>query len=104
MVLGLFGGRSPLLDLGQAVRDRNPIEDLYVIPVAINGVNASTVESSGRGSVTLQVQINPLVGLIWLGGAVVGLGGFLALLPGRRRGRAKVSAPVVMRQPEEVPA
>lgn len=104
MALGVMQGRNPLPDLTQVLQGRNPLEDLYVVPVAINHVNAGNFQPSRSGSVTLQVMINPLVGFIWLGGAIVGLGGFFALLPGRRRRRLRVQATVVQRLPEEVPA
>jgi cytochrome c-type biogenesis protein CcmF len=104
MILGLARGTSPLPDLRQMVQGHNPFEDLYVVPLAINNVDASTFKASRSGSVTVQVLVNPLVGFIWLGGVVVGLGGFLALLPGRRRRTARALAPAVRRQAEEVPA
>jgi cytochrome c-type biogenesis protein CcmF len=104
MALGLVRGRSPLPDLAQLFRGRNPFEDLYVVLVSVNNVNANNFSAPRSGSVTLQVLVNPMVGFIWLGGALVGLGGLLALLPGRRRRRATASSPVVRRRAEEVPA
>jgi hypothetical protein len=104
MILGLTRGTSPVPDLTQIVQGRNPFEDLYLVPLAINHVNANTFKSSSSGSVTVQVLVNPLVGFIWSGGVVVGFGGFLALLPGRRRRHVRALAPAVQRQAEEVPA
>ena len=46
-------------------------------------------------SVTVQAQLNPLVGWIWIGGVVLAIGGLIALWPARRaraRQRKKVRA------------
>ena len=51
-------------------------EDLYVTLI---GYNPATQ------AVTLHVFINPLVGWIWLGGALVALGALFAIWPERRR-------------------
>jgi cytochrome c-type biogenesis protein CcmF len=99
MISGLFQGKIPLSDLGQVLRGRNPFEDVYVV---LDGVT-----SSPRGPVTLQVLVNPMVGFIWLGGLVVGLGGVVALIPARRRRAplgAREAAPragAPSREPEE---
>jgi cytochrome c-type biogenesis protein CcmF len=51
-------------------------EDLYVTLLGYDPTS---------GSVTLHVFINPLVGWIWLGGAIVALGAVFAVWPERRR-------------------
>jgi cytochrome c-type biogenesis protein CcmF len=51
-------------------------EDLYLILGAF--------EADGR-SATLKAMINPLIGWIWLGGAVIAAGALLATFPHRRR-------------------
>jgi cytochrome c-type biogenesis protein CcmF len=51
-------------------------EDLYV---TLLGYNPET------GAATLRVFVNPLVGWIWLGGAIVALGAAFAAWPERRR-------------------
>ena len=51
-------------------------EDLYVTLIGYD---------VAAGSVTLHVFINPLVGWIWLGGAIVALGALFAIWPDRRR-------------------
>jgi cytochrome c-type biogenesis protein CcmF len=51
-------------------------EDLYVTLLGYDPAS---------GSVTLHVFINPLVGWIWLGGAIVALGAVFAIWPDRRR-------------------
>ena len=57
-------------------------EDLYVTLLAYD---------PDTGSATLRVFVNPLVGWIWLGGAIVALGAVFAIWPERRR-RAAVAA------------
>jgi cytochrome c-type biogenesis protein CcmF len=79
LVTGIFSGRNPLDDLGQLFAGRNPFEDLYIVLEA-PGPKVSSPS-------TIQVLVNPMVGFIWLGGLVMGLGGVLALLPARRRRR-----------------
>jgi cytochrome c-type biogenesis protein CcmF len=59
-------------------------EDLYVTLLAYD---------PDTGSATLRVFVNPLVGWIWLGGAIVALGAVFAAWPERRR-RAGVPAVV----------
>ncbi len=47
------------------------------------------------GQVAIGVVVEPLVAWIWVGGLIVGIGGVLALVPGRRRRPTDpVSAPV----------
>jgi cytochrome c-type biogenesis protein CcmF len=58
-------------------------EDLYVTLISYDRAG---------GSVTLHVFVNPLVGWIWLGGAVVALGAIFAIWPDRRRLPAAVPA------------
>jgi cytochrome c-type biogenesis protein CcmF len=100
MVTGVPGGRSPLPDLAQLLQGRNPFEDLYLVLQDANG----SVKHPANTSVTLEVFVNPMVGFIWLGGGVMGLGGFLALLPAIRRRRVEVPAPELVRVPVEEPA
>jgi cytochrome c-type biogenesis protein CcmF len=58
-------------------------EDLYV---TLLGYDTAT------GAVTLRVFINPLVGWIWLGGAIVALGALFAVWPERRRLPARAAS------------
>ena len=44
-------------------------------------------------SVTIQAQLNPLVGWIWIGGGVLAVGGLIALWPVRRRAKRREAAP-----------
>ncbi len=61
-----------------------PTKDLYVI---LGGF-----DREGRWA-TLRAQIHPMIAGIWLGGAVVLLGGLVALWPQGRRVAARVTAP-----------
>jgi cytochrome c-type biogenesis protein CcmF len=88
MLLGVLHGRSPLLDLAQLAHGRNPFEDLYLVLTAVGTTPANR-------TATVLVLVNPLVGLIWLGGMVLGLGGAYALTPALRRRRA----PAVVAEP-----
>lgn len=58
--------------------------DLYVI--------LGSFDREGRWA-TLKVQIHPMIAWIWLGGAVVVLGGLVALWPQRRPGFEPIAAP-----------
>src|SRR5579884_247007 len=79
-----FAG-SPLSDGEQLLRGRNPFEDLYLV---LQGFTVNR-RHPARSAVALQVYVNPLVGCIWLGGGVMGIGGLLAMLPARRRRTAR---------------
>jgi cytochrome c-type biogenesis protein CcmF len=100
MVTGLFAGRNPLPDLAALFQGRNPFEDLYFV---LQGVDAH-MKHPATSPATIQVFVNPMVGFIWLGGIVIGLGGLTALLPAARRRRvpAAVTQPALL--PEEVTA
>lgn len=101
MLLGIPAGRSPLPDLGQLFRGRNPFEDLYIVLQAVN----PNMKHPERSSAQIEVLVNPMVGFIWLGGMVAGLGGVVALLPALRRRRSTVSTTErVPAATEEVPA
>ncbi|MBI3990203.1 MAG: cytochrome c biogenesis protein CcsA, partial [candidate division NC10 bacterium] len=75
-------------------RQQNPIaevdyriglqEDLYVI--------LGRVERDGR-EIAVKALVNPMVTWIWLGGAVMALGGLLALFPEQWLGRPRVIPP-----------
>jgi cytochrome c-type biogenesis protein CcmF len=49
-------------------------EDLYIILAAFNEDN----------SATFKIHVNPLVKWLWIGGIVIGLGTFIAMLPDRK--------------------
>jgi cytochrome c-type biogenesis protein CcmF len=51
--------------------------------------------ADGGSSVTIQAQVNPLVNWLWIGGAVMVLGGIIALWPSRSRRRDPTSSAVV---------
>jgi cytochrome c-type biogenesis protein CcmF len=85
---------------GQVVGHVNPVKEYYPksdqvwTRVDLYGTLAGDVYVSLLGydetgsSVTIQAQINPLVGWIWIGGGVLVIGGLVALWP-VRRSRAK---------------
>ncbi len=98
MIVGILHGRSPLPDLAQLAKGRNPFEDLYIVLQAVGG-------NPKHRTATLQVIVTPMVGFIWFGGFIVGVGGFVALLSGRRRRRVPLEMPEPARaQPEEATA
>jgi cytochrome c-type biogenesis protein CcmF len=103
MVYGIVQGKNPLPALAPILHGQNPFEDLYLVLQAADTGDAS--QHRANRWITLQVLVNPMVDFIWLGGFVMGLGGFFALLPARRRKTvpAVVPEPVVL-QPEEVTA
>ena len=56
---------------------------------------AQGVTSLPKGSIAVGVVVEPLIAWMWAGGLLIGLGGLLALVPGRRRRATDpVSAPV----------
>jgi cytochrome c-type biogenesis protein CcmF len=59
----------------------NGMRDLYTSLVAID---------AGTGAVTIRFYVNPGIGLLWLGGLVMALGGLAAAWPERRREPATV--------------
>jgi cytochrome c-type biogenesis protein CcmF len=72
----------------------NGMVDLYASLV--------TIESEGRAS--FRFFVNPGIGLLWLGGAVMAIGGLVAAWPvGGRPPGARVPEPVVELRQEEVP-
>jgi cytochrome c-type biogenesis protein CcmF len=103
MVTGLLQGRNPLPQIAQLSGGRNPFEDLYVVLQGIDAQNAGKHDSNR--AVLLQAMVNPMVGFIWLGGLLVGLGGVAALVPSRQRRRVLAAAPETIRvHAEEVTA
>jgi cytochrome c-type biogenesis protein CcmF len=103
LMQGLVQGENPLPQLAQLFHGRNPFEDLYVVLQGIDTTNAG--KHNTNRAIILQVMVNPMVGFIWFGGFLVGLGGVAALVPSRRRRRAPamVTEPIRI-QPEEVTA
>ena len=52
--------------------------DVYVSLLAVN---------TQAGTISLRVEVHPLINWLWIGGAVMALGGIIALWPGRGRRR-----------------
>jgi cytochrome c-type biogenesis protein CcmF len=81
----------------------SPSHDMTVAVPAIasrvgGDLYVTLLSASRHGSVTVRVARNPLVGFVWLGGALMALSGLAALMLGRRR-RADVAEQV----PQPVP-
>jgi cytochrome c-type biogenesis protein CcmF len=80
--------------------------DVYLTLTEIGGTGPATATEQfpnlSRGSVAVGVVIEPLVAWLWAGGLLIGVGGLLALVPGRRR---RPTDPVSGRaRPAEEPA
>jgi cytochrome c-type biogenesis protein CcmF len=83
--------------------------DVYLTLDEIGGSGSATAaqEFPGLpgGSVAIGVVIEPLTAWIWTGGLMIGLGGLLALSPGRRRRATDpVSGAAPLDEPEDVPS
>jgi cytochrome c-type biogenesis protein CcmF len=75
-----------------------PREDIYLV---FAGMNEDTNKA------IFQVWINPLVGWVWMGGWVMGLGTLFTILPNRRERRLKRQSRDVermLRATEKVPS
>jgi cytochrome c-type biogenesis protein CcmF len=63
--------------------------DVYLTFDAIGGSGAATAAQEfpnlPKGAVAIGVIVEPLIAWMWAGGLLIGLGGLLALAPGRRR-------------------
>jgi cytochrome c-type biogenesis protein CcmF len=62
----------------------DPTGDVYLTLLAVD---------EDSGTATLRLAVNPLVGWIWAGGALMALGGGVALWPARRTRRGPAAAP-----------
>jgi cytochrome c-type biogenesis protein CcmF len=62
----------------------SPAGDLYV----------TLLSADTAGKAELRLAVNPMVGWIWAGGALMVAGGVCAAWPRRRRSRAAVDEPV----------
>ncbi|NES16914.1 MULTISPECIES: heme lyase CcmF/NrfE family subunit [Micromonospora] len=70
--------------------DGGPRRDVYLTLIAVAG---------DGGGATVRLAVNPLVGLIWAGGAVGTAGGLLALTDAARARRKRPAAPAGRRAP-----
>lgn len=89
MLAGLMQGRNPMPDVAALFQGRNPFEDLYLVLEDV----VPNVKQPQKSQVTLLILVNPLVGFMWLGGFLVGLGGAITLLPARKKQRVMAMAP-----------
>jgi cytochrome c-type biogenesis protein CcmF len=77
--------------VGTPAIDSGFFDDVYLTFDAVGGVGASTggqgIANLPAGSIAVTVVVEPLIAWMWVGGLIIGVGGLLALVPGRRRRR-----------------
>jgi cytochrome c-type biogenesis protein CcmF len=61
----------------------SPLEDLYVIFEDAEDLGGALGNNAGSQRVTLEVQVNPLVGWIWYGGLMLTIGSLIAIWPSK---------------------
>ena len=61
----------------------SPFEDLYVIFEDAEDLAGALGNEAGSQRVTLEVQVNPLVGWIWYGGLMLTVGSLIAIWPSK---------------------
>jgi cytochrome c-type biogenesis protein CcmF len=98
-----FGANAEVV--GTPAIDSGFTGDIYLTFAAIGGAGtdtgASVIPNLPKGAVAVGVVVEPLVAWIWTGGLFIGVGGLLALSPGRRRRPTDpVSAPSRSIQPQ----
>jgi hypothetical protein len=76
--ISLFGANSE--GVGTPAVDSSVVDDVYL-------TLASSPAIGGRGPVTIDVVIQPLVLWLWVGGVTMAIGAVLAAVPGGRRRR-----------------
>ncbi|MFD2765329.1 heme lyase CcmF/NrfE family subunit [Micromonospora eburnea] len=74
--------------------DTGPLRDTYVTLIAV---------AADSGSATVRLAVNPLVGLLWAGGALTTAGGLVAAV-GAARARRRPPGPTGVRRPAPVAA
>ena len=75
--------------VGTPAIDSSAVDDVYLTLDALGGTGTVTggeaIANLPAGSIAVTVVVEPLIAWMWAGGLVIGLGGLLALVPGRRR-------------------
>jgi len=83
-----YGGPNSEV-VGTPAIDSGFFDDVYMTFYEVGGLGPTTgaqgVPNLPSGSIGLTVVVEPLIAWMWAGGLIVGLGGLLALVPGRRR-------------------
>lgn len=83
-----FAGRGSQ-PVGTPAIDSAFTGDVYLTFDALGGSGGASggqvFSNLGNGSVAVGVVVEPLIAWMWAGGLLIGLGGLLALVPGRRR-------------------
>jgi cytochrome c-type biogenesis protein CcmF len=75
-----FTWEAPVTEVGIL---SSPLEDLYVIFEDAEDLAGAVQNEAGSQQVTLEVQVNPLVGWIWYGGLIMTIGSLIAIWPSR---------------------
>jgi cytochrome c-type biogenesis protein CcmF len=78
-----FGGAASQA-VGTPAIDSGFTGDVYLTFDAVGGATSGGLQVPA-GTVAIGAVVEPLIAWIWSGGILVGLGGLLALVPGRRR-------------------
>jgi cytochrome c-type biogenesis protein CcmF len=71
-----------------------PASEIAINTVGLQDLYVFLADSDGSSNATVQVFVNPLVSLVWLGGILMLLGGTVCWWPERRRAPALVEKPV----------
>ena len=61
----------------------SPMEDLYVIFEDAEDLGGAFAINPGSQRITIEVQVNPLVGWIWYGGLILTIGSLIAIWPSK---------------------
>jgi cytochrome c-type biogenesis protein CcmF len=75
--ISLFGASTE--GVGTPAVDSSVVDDVYL--------TLASSPTGGKGPVTIDVVIQPLVLWLWVGGGTMAIGAVLAAVPGRRRRR-----------------
>jgi cytochrome c-type biogenesis protein CcmF len=97
---GDLGRMSPSLNLYPAASE--PIGTPSIRYGTLRDLYASVIGVDGAGEqATFRFFLNPGVTWLWIGGAVMALGGLLAVWPSRRRGQPEPERPKARKAPRE---
>ena len=81
--------RSDSEAVGTPAIDSGFTGDVYLTLTRVGGTGPATggqgIPNLPAGSVAVGVVVEPLIAWMWAGGLLIGVGGLLALVPGRRR-------------------
>ncbi len=92
----------PVPSVGTPAIDASFRGDVYLTFDAVGGTGSQSgpqlIPNLPNGAVALGIVVEPLIGWIWIGGLIVGIGGLLAVAPRRKRrddvgGAAQAASP-----------